>query len=70
MAEGKARIPRFGTISVEKEFITKEQLYEAMKEQIDRDLDGLEQRYLGSILYDLGFMSLEQIDEVVEALNE
>ncbi len=62
-------IPRFGAIAVEKGFITREQLHEGMKEQIDRDLEGLEHRFIGSILYDLGFMTLDQIDEVLAILN-
>ena len=64
------KLPRFGSIAVQKGFISKEQLLKAMNEQIERDIDGLERRYIGSILYDLGYMDLDQIDEVVEALDK
>ena len=61
---------RFGTIAVKKGFVTKAQVLEAMKMQMERDLDGLEHRMIGSILYSLGYMTLEQIDEVAEAVKK
>ncbi len=61
---------RFGTIAVKKGFITKEQVLEAMKIQMERDLDGLEHRLIGSILYSKGYITLPQIDEVAEAVKK
>jgi hypothetical protein len=61
---------RFGTIAVKKGFVTKEQVLEAMKIQMDRDLDGLEHRLIGSILYSMGYMTLQQIDEVAEDVKK
>lgn len=60
---------RFGTIAVKKGVVTKEQVLEAMKIQMERDLDGLEHRLIGSILYSMGYVTLPQIDEVVEAVK-
>ena len=57
---------RFGTIAVEKGFTTKEQILEAMKQQVEEDLDGLEHRRIGSILYSLGYITIPQINEVLE----
>ena len=61
---------RFGTIAVKKGFVTKEQILEAMKVQMERNLDGLEHRLIGSILYSMGYMTLQQIDEVAEDLKK
>jgi len=61
---------RFGTIAVRNGFVTKEQVLEAMKIQMERDLDGLEHRLIGSILYSMGYMTLQQIDEVAEAVKK
>jgi len=61
---------RFGTISVKKGFVTKEQVLEAMKVQMERNLDGLEHRLIGSILYSMGYITLPQIDEVAEDVKK
>ena len=61
---------RFGTIAVKKGFVTKEQVLEAMKVQMERNLDGLEHRLIGSILYSMGYMTLQQIDEVAEDVKK
>jgi hypothetical protein len=41
-----------------------------MKIQMERDLDGLEHRLIGSILYSMGYITLSQIDEVAEAVKK
>ena len=61
---------RFGVIAVERGFVTKDQLLEAMNVQVEQDLDGLEHRLVGSILYELGYMTVEQINEVIEAVQK
>ena len=61
---------RFGTIAVKKGFVNKEQVLEAMKIQMERNLDGLEHRLIGSILYRMGYMTLRQIDEVAEDVKK
>jgi len=61
---------RFGTIAVEKGFTTKEQIIEAMKQQVGEDLDGKEHRRIGSILYSLGYITIPQINEVLESMQK
>ena len=61
---------RFGTTAVKMGFVTKDQVLEAIQVQMDRSLDGLEHRLIGSILYSKGYITLEQIDEVLEALKK
>jgi hypothetical protein len=61
---------RFGTMAVEKEYVTKEQLLEAMRIQVEQDLDGIEHRLIGSILFSMGYLTLEQVNEVIEAIKE
>ncbi len=65
--EGRDR--RFGVTAVEKGFITVEQLFEAMKIQLREDIEKGEHRLIGTILFDMGVISLHQIDEVLEAMN-
>ncbi len=57
----------FGTIALEMGFITEEQLEEAAKVQMDQDADGLEHRLIGSILYSLDYMTIQQVNEVIES---
>ena len=61
---------RFGTTAVEMGFVNREQVLEAMKVQIEQDLDGMEHRRIGSILYSLGYITLPQIEEVLEVLRK
>jgi hypothetical protein len=61
---------RFGTIAVKKGFVTSEQVLEAVKIQTERNMDGLEHRLIGSILYSMGYITLPQIDEVAEAVKK
>ena len=61
---------RFGTVAVEKGFTTKEQILEAMKQQVEEDLDGKEHRRIGSILYSLGYITIPQINEVLESMQK
>ncbi len=60
---------RFGTLSVEKGYITKEQLLEAMRIQVEQDLDGIEHRLIGSLLLSMGYMTVEQVNEVIESIK-
>ena len=61
---------RFGALAVRKEFVTVEQLVEAMTIQVRKDVEGKPHRAIGSILADLGHMKPSQIDEVlVEIAN-
>ena len=60
---------RFGTIAVEKGFITKEELFEVIKIQISDELQNNERRLVGQILYDKGHITTDQIDEVLIAMG-
>lgn len=65
----KAFNKRFGTVAIEKGYITKEELLEAMMVQIESDLDKTEPKLIGSILHDLHYMTAQQIDKVLESLS-
>ena len=60
---------RFGKIAVEKGFITEENLYEAIKLQISEDLKGRPHKIIGSILFEMQLMSVDDIDEVLLELR-
>ena len=68
MAENPEK--RFGTIAIEKGFITKDQFVEAMAVQIENDLEGIEHRLIGSILYSMDYMTIPQINEVLESMSK
>jgi hypothetical protein len=60
---------RFGVIAVEKGFITKEQLFEALRIQVEEDLLGTSHRLIGHILIALGYLTHEQAEEVLLAMR-
>lgn len=60
--------PRSGKIAVEMGFITKEQLKEAISEQIDDDIANRPHRFLVEILFNKGWIRLEQVDIVLDEL--
>ena len=61
---------RFGTIAIEKGFITKEQLMDAIGIQVSDEIEHKAHRRIGTILFDLGYISHPQIDEVLEAMDK
>ncbi|MEE9567721.1 MAG: hypothetical protein V3W17_09530 [Desulfobacteria bacterium] len=58
---------RFGVVAVELGLITRDQLFEALR---DNDLDWGRHRRLGEIFHQQGTMTWPQIDEVLETLGE
>ena len=61
---------RFGTLTVEKGIITAKQLGKAVNVQMREDLSGIKHRLLGEILVDMGFMTQNQVDEIIsEVIN-
>ena len=58
---------RFGAIAIDKGFITKEQFVEAMAMQIENELEG-KIIPIGWILESMGYMTEQQIDEVLATL--
>ncbi len=60
---------RFGVIAVEKGFITKEELFEALKIQVEEDLSGEAHSLIGVILIKLGYLTREEADAVLLAMK-
>jgi hypothetical protein len=58
---------RFGVVAVGKEFITADQLFDAMKHQIEEDIEHKEHRPVGEILVSMGHLNSTQLKEL---LNE
>ena len=61
---------RFGRIAVEKGYITKGQLLDALKIQVEEDLEGMEHRLVGTVLFSMGHLTMEQIIDVLEVIKE
>ena len=64
----KERDKRFGVTAVEKGLITLDQLFDAMKIQLTEEIKKKEHRLIGTILFDMGVLSLPQIDEVLDSM--
>ncbi len=60
---------RFGKIAVEKGYLTLANLQEALCEQVEDDLSDRPHRVVGAICFDRGWMTLEQIDEVLKIMS-
>ena len=60
---------RFGTVAIEKGFITREQLFEVLKIQISEELESNERRLVGQILIDKEYITIDQIDEVLISMR-
>jgi hypothetical protein len=61
---------RFGTIAVEKGFITIDQLVKAMNIQVVENVEKGKHRHLGTILFEQGLITNQQIDEVLSYLGK
>jgi hypothetical protein len=59
---------RFGTIAVELKLISIEQLKWALDEQLEDDLAGRPHRVLGAICFAHGWMTPEQIEQVLNRM--
>jgi len=62
--------PRYGHMAVEMGFINESQLKEALCIQVDENLSGKKHRLLGTILFEKGWMSSDQVEEVMDTLLE
>jgi hypothetical protein len=60
---------RFGFIGIEKGFITADHLYEALIKQRAQETGSTERRLLGMILKDLGYLSVSQVNEILQTLE-
>ncbi|MEW6666526.1 MAG: hypothetical protein AB1512_15050 [Thermodesulfobacteriota bacterium] len=59
---------RFGNIAVKRGFVTKEQVKQALLEQIDDDLNDRPHRLIGEILFVKDWITWEQMDVVLKEL--
>ncbi|MES0362563.1 MAG: hypothetical protein ABUK14_01300 [Desulfobacteria bacterium] len=60
---------RFGVTAVKQGMITRDQLFEALKTQVEDNIEKGTHRRIGEILYQQGAMTLAQIGEVLTALG-
>ena len=60
---------RFGTIAIEKGYITIDQLRDALDVQVQEELLGIKHSLIGKILYDLGFLTIDQIQRVLASMR-
>ena len=54
---------------MKKGFITQEQLLESLNIQAKENIENGTHRLIGQILLDLGYMTEDQIDDVLESIN-
>jgi hypothetical protein len=59
---------RFGSVAVRKEFITSEQLIEALSIQATENVENNTHRIIGTILREKEYLTIEQIDEVLKEM--
>jgi aspartate ammonia-lyase len=60
---------RFGSIAVEKGFITAEQLFNVLQTQAKENVEQSEHRLIGQILLEKGYLSAEELDEILETMS-
>ena len=61
---------RFGTIAVDKGYITEEQLVQALEIQAKENVMEGKHRLLGQIFLEEGLLTPEQVDEILETMNQ
>ena len=66
----KKYCPRFAQLAVELNFVTPEQVKEALAEQLDDDLTNRQHRLIGRILLEKSWMKPDQIELVLNKLFE
>jgi hypothetical protein len=64
----KKYCPRFAQLAVELNFVTPEQVKEALAEQLDDNLANRQHRLIGRILLEKGWMKPEQLELVLNKL--
>jgi hypothetical protein len=58
----------FGEVALEKRFVTAEQLYQALTHQARLRVEGRMEKQLGQILLEMGYITEEQVNEVLDIL--
>ena len=61
---------RFGTIAVDKGYISENQLIEALKLQAEENVKEGKHRLLGQIFLDEGLLTEAQVDEILETMSQ
>ena len=61
---------RFGYVAMEKKFINPDQLVEAFDIQITEETKNNKHLFIGEILLDLNYLTLDQIEEVLVVLTK
>jgi hypothetical protein len=56
---------RFGSIAIRKGYITAEQLIDALNQQVRENVYKNQHRLIGSILREMKYLTVEQIDEIL-----
>jgi rubrerythrin len=64
----KSARKRFGYFSIKKGFVTEDQFMEAMRVQIFNEQKGDESNSIGQIMKEMGFLTEEQINEVMNEI--
>lgn len=59
---------RFGSLAVELGYLNRQQLLQALGEQVDDDLNRRPHRVLGAICFDHDWMTPSEIDKVLNAM--
>ena len=65
----KKNDPRFGQIAVEKNFVTSEQVKQALLEQVEDNFAQKPQRQLRRILLEKGWMNDQQVEAVLVEIS-
>jgi rRNA maturation endonuclease Nob1 len=60
---------RFGYFSIKKGFVTEDQFIEAIRVQISNEQKGDESNSIGQIMKEMGYLTEEQIDEVINEIR-
>jgi hypothetical protein len=60
---------RFGSIAVERGFITTEQLLDALQTQAKENIELSEHRLMGQILLEKGYLSEEELEIILETMS-
>ena len=61
---------RFGTIAVDKGYISEDQLINALELQAKENVTEGKHRLLGQIFLDEGLLTTTQVDEILETMNQ
>lgn len=59
---------QFGIIAIEKGFITSDMLIEALKTQVEEEVDFRTHRLIGEILMEKDYLTAMQIQEILNAI--